>query len=277
MITRRQLMKRGAAGGAGFFLSRGLLAGSALGAPSVATSLKPYVDPMPLLADNAIDATTYTLEINGIVIAFTSGVGATLGSIRDGLITQARSIQELEGVVSFNPTGADSLRVTAVQPGTPFTPTETDVNLSNAAVTANVATVVLPFGHGVVRRTAGANVTAKSVAIPSATGQDIMGVTTRIHSNVDPTSADPANQQGAVSPFQDASIVHEGQVWVEVDEAVAAGDPVFMRHTAGGTGPGVPGSFRQDADTARADQLAGAKFESATTGVGLARVSLNLA
>src|SRR6266545_3306667 len=57
MITRRQLMKRGAVGGAGFFASRGLLAGTAFAAPSVATSLKPYVDPMPLLVDNAIDGT----------------------------------------------------------------------------------------------------------------------------------------------------------------------------------------------------------------------------
>ncbi len=57
MLTRRQLMKRGALGGAGLVASRALLAGPALGAPSVATRLKPYVDPMPLLVDNAIDAT----------------------------------------------------------------------------------------------------------------------------------------------------------------------------------------------------------------------------
>jgi FtsP/CotA-like multicopper oxidase with cupredoxin domain len=56
MITRRQLMTRGAVGGAGLIFSRGLLAGPALGA-SVATSLKPYVDSMPLLVDNAINAT----------------------------------------------------------------------------------------------------------------------------------------------------------------------------------------------------------------------------
>jgi spore coat protein A len=57
MLTRRQLMKRGALGGAGLVASRTLLAGGALGATSVATSLKPYVDSMPPLVDNAIDAT----------------------------------------------------------------------------------------------------------------------------------------------------------------------------------------------------------------------------
>jgi len=50
-------MKHGALGGAGLVASRALLAGPALGAGSVARSLKPYVDPMPLLVDNAIDAT----------------------------------------------------------------------------------------------------------------------------------------------------------------------------------------------------------------------------
>ena len=57
MLTRRQLMKRGALGGAGLIVSRTLLTGPALGDTPVAKSLKPYVDPMPLLVDNAIDAT----------------------------------------------------------------------------------------------------------------------------------------------------------------------------------------------------------------------------
>jgi spore coat protein A len=57
MLTRRQLMKRGALGGAGLIVSRTLLTGPALGDTSVARSLTPYVDPMPLLVDNAIDAT----------------------------------------------------------------------------------------------------------------------------------------------------------------------------------------------------------------------------
>jgi FtsP/CotA-like multicopper oxidase with cupredoxin domain len=50
-------MKRGAVGGAGLFLSQGLGAGTAFGAKSVANTLRPYADSMPLLVDNAIDAT----------------------------------------------------------------------------------------------------------------------------------------------------------------------------------------------------------------------------
>jgi spore coat protein A len=55
MLTRRQLIKRGAAAGAGAMFGRALLGGSAWGAPSVAAGLAPFVDSMPLLVDNAID------------------------------------------------------------------------------------------------------------------------------------------------------------------------------------------------------------------------------
>ena len=58
MLTRRQLIQRGAAGGAGLMFGGALARASALGATSVASSLTPYRDPMPLLVDNAIDATT---------------------------------------------------------------------------------------------------------------------------------------------------------------------------------------------------------------------------
>ena len=61
---------------------------------------------------------------------------------------------------------------------------------------------------------------------------------------------------------------------MEVDEAVSAGDPVFFRHT--GAAADI-GKFRNDADTANADAVAGAKFESSTTGAGIAVLSLNVA
>jgi spore coat protein A len=57
MLTRRQLLQRGAAGTAGLMIGGALLERSAVAAPSVAGGLTPYLDPMPILADNAIDAT----------------------------------------------------------------------------------------------------------------------------------------------------------------------------------------------------------------------------
>jgi len=67
MTTRREFLKWTAVGGAGLVAGRGLLNGAAqaatsgLAAParaaSAASGLTPYVDPMPLLVDNAVNAT----------------------------------------------------------------------------------------------------------------------------------------------------------------------------------------------------------------------------
>jgi spore coat protein A, manganese oxidase len=65
MTTRREFLKWTAAGGAGLAVGRGLLTGQARAATaaptaptaSVASTLTPYLDSMPLLVDNAIDAT----------------------------------------------------------------------------------------------------------------------------------------------------------------------------------------------------------------------------
>lgn len=58
MTTRREFLKVTAASGAGLAVGRGLLIGQARAAQaaSVASSLTPYLDPMPLLVDNAVNA-----------------------------------------------------------------------------------------------------------------------------------------------------------------------------------------------------------------------------
>jgi spore coat protein A, manganese oxidase len=65
MATRREFIKWTAAGGVGLAVAgRGLLDGRALAATSVAASLTPYLDPMPLLVGNAIDATAPGATVN---------------------------------------------------------------------------------------------------------------------------------------------------------------------------------------------------------------------
>ena len=118
------------------------------------------------------DAFSYQFEINGIAVIFLSGVGATAESIRTGLIAAGRAIQELEGVVTFNPTAADGIRVTAAVQGVGYTPTETSTNLTLAGVTANVAQIPIPFGRAVVRGAGG----ARSGELPDTTGGELMGV-----------------------------------------------------------------------------------------------------
>ena len=56
MLTRRQLVKRGAAGYAGLVTAGMVDPLGAFAASPVAKRLKPYVDRMPTLLDNMIDA-----------------------------------------------------------------------------------------------------------------------------------------------------------------------------------------------------------------------------
>lgn len=70
------------------------------------------------------------------------------------------------------------------------------------------------------------------------------------------------------------SVLQDGEAWVWAEEAVDPTDQVFVRHTASGNEK--PGNFRQDADTANAAQLKGAKFMSTTTGAGLVKVRIKL-
>ncbi len=231
-----------------------------------------------LTVDNAIDATAYLFTVDlgsgALPIAFTSGAaGTTLTSVRDGLLAVARADQSFENRVAFNPQGVDSIRATALQQGVGFTLADGDANLSNAVVTANAATIAIPFGRAVTNRT-GAGTTERSARLPTATGETFAGITERIHSNVDVTNASPADDIGAVAPFSDFTVGKEGEWLVEVDEAVDESSNVFFRHTLGGDA-GAVGTFRTDADTARADQITGAKFVSRTTGAGLAVLAVN--
>src|SRR5215472_87528 len=76
MATRREFIKWTAASGAGLVVGRGLLTGQARAASmapaapaaSVAATLTPYLDPMPLLVDNAVDATS------GGTVSFTTSL-----------------------------------------------------------------------------------------------------------------------------------------------------------------------------------------------------------
>ena len=75
------------------------------------------------------------------------------------------------------------------------------------------------------------------------------------------------------------SAVSRGKVWVRVEAAVTAGDPVYVRHTARGAYTAL-GAFRGDADTvAYTDYcglLAGAEYLTSATADNLALVEINL-
>ena len=216
--------------------------------------------------DTAANGTAYQFEVDGKPVKYTSDASATIAEVRDGLIAAGRAIHSLEEVAFFNVETANSLLVTAVKPGSGFTLTETDANLSNTAIQANVTTEAIPFGRAIVRGTAG----ERSGTLPSTGGQRFEGVAERIHTNVDPTNA-----AGEITPFSDMSIGYRGEWLVEVEQDVALTDPVYFRHSVGAGGSQL-GAWRKDADTATADLVPNARWSQAASAGGLAVLSLNV-
>lgn len=196
-----------------------------------------------------VDATTYTITLNGLAIAVVSASsGATAASIRDQLVAAIRARSELDGILSAFPFSATALRITALVAGTGFT-ISVGANLSNANTQANGTPEAIPFGRGVVRRTAGGD---QSVTLPSADSDEFIGVCARVHSNVDPANS---NANSAM-PFSDLSIVKRGMVWVEVDTAVTDGQNAYLRFATGGDA-GAVGTFRPNkGGTAQVDRIA---------------------
>lgn len=77
------------------------------------------------------------------------------------------------------------------------------------------------------------------------------------------------------------SIVRKGYVWVPVEDAVAAGQTVFVRITADTGGPGsaarTVGAFRSDGDSGEAIECTRAIYRTTQAAVGgLALVEINL-
>jgi len=70
-------------------------------------------------------------------------------------------------------------------------------------------------------------------------------------------------------------VVDKGYIWVVVEEAVSRGADAFARHTVNG-GLDQLGAFRSDADTANAVAVPNARFESSTTGAGIALLAINM-
>ena len=114
----------------------------------------------------------------------------------------------------------------------------------NIEIMSGVAEGVVPVGIAVTR---GALDTG--VIVPSGTGT-FRGVSVR--------SLDlEANAATAIEYVDgnEVAILTRGTIFVEANETVAVGEPVFFQHT----GTGI-GNFRNDADTAQADQIVGAEF-----------------
>lgn len=136
-------------------------------------------------------------------------------------------------------------------------------DLGQHDIVSRQSAAAIGFGFGLAWLSTGL------VALPSATGFVFAGVAMMKHSAI-PNATGLAQYDIGHA----ISVVRQGRIWVESEQAVNPSLSVFLRHTTNAAL--VPGNFRVDADTARADQITNARWVSVTTGAGLAILEINM-
>lgn len=132
----------------------------------------------------------------------------------------------------------------------------------------NTSGATIPFGRIVVKGTGD-----KDCVLAAATGGIVQGVATKTEVH----EKDYTTGIAAYLPKREMNILQKGTVLMQVEGTVTAGGAVYFRHTANGspaTFEGI-GKVRANADTAKADLLAGAKFLEAGVAGDLVRVAFN--
>jgi hypothetical protein len=139
-----------------------------------------------------------------------------------------------------------------------------------------IASVLIQYGLGVAYTASGAaNENPPGAKIPTVGATEVtdtlfLGISVRDPSRDRLTVGALISTGYAIDePFP---YLRKGRIWVLAEKAVAFGDPVFCRVTAGGAE--VAGAFRDDADTADAFEIPGAQWFTPTTGAGLAIIEL---
>lgn len=139
---------------------------------------------------------------------------------------------------------------------------DTDAAGRSSISRANEEAAAVAYGTGVALGTD----PATQFELPAATGFVFGGVVVHSHAREDVAAAGPEQNE----PNE---LLRKGRIWVVVEEAVTPADDVFLRHTINAAL--VPGSWRIDADTARADQITQARWLTSAAAAGLAQLEVN--
>lgn len=220
---------------------------------------------------------TYTVTLNGVPVSFVTDASGTLQELYDGLLAAllAESFN-VPSIVGITGNGTTVISVTATNGGVPFTLVETldsTGNLVLATATANVSGNPIPFGRGVVRSASGDDL----AVLPSATGFVFEGISVnRAKGRIKDNSVSPPIT-GDAEYKEDESfpVLRKGRIWVIPEDAVTPASDVYLRHTANGV-TFVPGRWRTDADTAKGDQITGARWLTTASAGQLAVLEINL-
>lgn len=214
----------------------------------------------------AANSTEYTVTIDGVPISITSDGSATTQEIRDALIAAIIASAFTDPKVVPSSGGAAVLRLTERAPEGGEVTIAVGANLAAAVYTAHAEEESIPVGICVAK----VGTDDKSCGLPRGTGAKLLGVVPFQHQGVgiDPTA-------DAWPPNSMVPVVHDGDIFVTVEDAVDAEDAAYVRVVATASFPQL-GGFRSDADTANAIALTGAKFKTSADAGGVARLAIKI-
>ncbi len=224
----------------------------------------------------------------------TTAILATGGTSATGTVSGA-ALNGVVGVTEMQPPRKVTIIFDASTDWDPTTGTFSFYNDQGALVTENVsiATSTTHTTTAFVSRVvsfakpaqsgAGGTFTMGIAALAAASITDFLGVAIRKPIKTTIATAGIYGYPGITSTSVTAdfidgetvSVLEGGDIWVYAEEAIADGDPVYVR-VASGAGGSVLGAFRNDADTASCLLVPGARFRRKSSAAGPAKARFPL-
>lgn len=253
---------------------------SSVSAPSAATVGQPYDGEGDVLsgylatrklvsvAITASNSQVYTITINSVACSYTADGSASTAEIALGLVAAINGSTQAGNVTA---SGTDT-------PILIESDVDSDFTYSDSAGTGALVETVLvahnqsaPAGVFVcVDERAARGSLDFAVRLPRAsadiTGSKRFGITTKTR------GSESASYSGQCM----VNCLVDGRIWVTTEEAVTAGDPVYVRYAAGVGGTQL-GAIRKSDPGSEAALLANAKFMTDGSAAGLAVVQVDIA
>lgn len=209
----------------------------------------------------------YDIVINGVICAYTSTASGNATTIAAGLATTVNTNDFNGDGLSFNVTAATSTAavvITADDYGVPVTVTALPAGGVTTVATGTYAGGAIPMGVGVAKGSAD-----NLCRLPQASTDKLLGISVLDQSQ-------PMNDDGEMVYDMGSmvNVLEQGRIWVTVEDAVVSEGDVYVRYLAGANGS-QRGAFRSDADSSKAAQLTGAKYETSADAGALAIVNVN--
>jgi hypothetical protein len=224
---------------------------------------------LDLVEITAADTTT-TVTINGTAFTVTTDGSDTKAELAAAVVALINAGSE--PVTTYYTAAAESFQVESDTPGT----TTTVVGTANCTVTAQIGNAAaIGFGYFVCQDAQDVNKARSPIAAADITDAgDALGITVHTQAVAQNLTSTGSSGSDGYALGEAMSVMRKGRIYVQVEDAVVAGNAVYVRYVAG-TGETL-GAFRSDADTSDAAILPGAKYRTSAAASGIAIVEINL-